>query len=163
MTESRYVEKRYGMLRFIAGFLKVLAWGALGGFSLMALVALATAAGAPFPQFRNAGLLGFVLFILYGAGAFVLLYLCADFIRLFLDMEENTRAMRRSLDAFREESRRETPVEQGVASGLTAQQPAQEHVIRLPATPPSAGDAPPQAEAPASGGPSIPGHGPGDS
>ena len=160
MTENGYVEKRYGMLRFIASLLKVLAWGALGGFGLMALVALATAAGAPFLQFRNAGLLGFVLFILYGAGTFVLLYLFAEFIRLFLDMEENTRAMRKSLHALREESRRMTPAEQSAASDITAQSPAPERVIRLPATPPSGGDTLSNAEAPAPGGPSISGHGP---
>ncbi len=163
MTDNRYVEKRYGMLRFIASLLKVLAWGALGGFSLMALVALATAAGAPFPQFRDAGLLGFVLFVLYGAGAFLLLYLYAEFIRLFLDMEENTRAMRRSLDVLREESTQMTPREQNTPSGLPAQPSAPEHIIRLPEPSTSGGGAPPRAEAPASGSPSNPGYGPGDS
>lgn len=153
MTESRHVKKRYGMLRFIAGLLKVLAWVALVGFGLVALVVLATAAGAPFPQFREAGLLGFFLFVLYGVGAFVLLYLYADFIRLFLDMEESTRATRKSLDMLLQEKGQPTPHD-------TAPSAAPERVIRLPESPSGVGDVPPLAAPPTISSPSSSGDGP---
>ncbi|MDO8532546.1 MAG: hypothetical protein Q7T26_10375 [Dehalococcoidia bacterium] len=158
MTESGHVKKRYGMLRFIAGLLKVLAWVALVGFGLGALVVLATAAGAPFPQFREAGLLGFFLFVLYGVGAFVLLYLYADFIRLFLDMEENTRAMRKSLDMLFQEKGQPTPHD--TAPSASAPPPAPERVIRLPESPSSVGDVPPLATPPTISSPSSSGDGP---
>lgn len=98
MIENKGVEKRHNLLRFIASALKVLAWVALTGSGIIALGVLAAAAGADLPQLREAGLVGFFLFLLYGIGLFIFLYVSGAVIRVFLDVEENIRGMRERSD-----------------------------------------------------------------
>jgi hypothetical protein len=88
-------EPRYKALRVIAVIYKVLAFVAAAIYAIIGLLALAGGAasssmygGGPM-LFR--GFLGALICFLFGALAFVFFYGAAEFISLFINIEENTR------------------------------------------------------------------------
>jgi hypothetical protein len=88
-------EPRYKALRVIAVIYKVLAFVAAGIYAIIGLLALANGASRSSsyggPLFYG-GFIGALIFFLFGALAFVFFYGAAEFITLFINIEENTRA-----------------------------------------------------------------------
>lgn len=92
-------EKRYKALRLIAMLYKILAFVAGGACILMALFMLVsgiatsssnTAIGAN-PMAIFGGVLGGLVLLVFGAFVFIFLYGLAEWMYVFMDIEENTR------------------------------------------------------------------------
>jgi hypothetical protein len=116
------MEKRYRILRFVAGFWKVLAWivlvlGILGSFGglLMGLIGL----GPEFwrglglnPNLFGGAVMGISVFfggLIGTALQFLTLYAAGEVLSLFIAMEENTRATQLELQALRQAVSEEEP------------------------------------------------------
>ncbi len=109
------MEKRYRILRFVAGFWKVLAWitlvlgilGSLGGL-LMGLIGLSPQFWRGLglnPNLFGSALVGVVFFLggLIGTAIqFLTLYATGEVLSLFISLEENTRATHLELQALRQ-------------------------------------------------------------
>jgi hypothetical protein len=95
-----HVEKKYKALRVIASVYKVLAFIVSGFYVLWGLVALATGLGGSSRGAYSSGLgglisfsgfFGAVLMFIFAAFSFIFFYGIAEFIYLFINIEENTR------------------------------------------------------------------------
>jgi zinc-ribbon domain len=105
------VQKKYKALRLIAVLLKILAVIAGAGLIIGGLVmAVAGAAsstrtaatptfGEPGPAALFGGLVGGLVLIVYGVFVFVFLYAYAEWMYVFMDIEENTRLTNEMLSA----------------------------------------------------------------
>lgn len=94
------VERKYKVLRLIAVLMKILAvvGGALliiaGLFMLIAGAASTSRTTAPFetgPTAFFGGVVGGLIMIVYGVFVFIFLYAYAEWMYVFMDIEENTR------------------------------------------------------------------------
>ncbi|MBN1259722.1 MAG: hypothetical protein JXB35_03490 [Anaerolineae bacterium] len=105
------MEKRYGVLRFIATLWKILAWivlvlGILGAIaSLIGGIAggldARTMRDLGIPGFVSGTLIGVMVFVVALVGAvlqFLVLYAAGEVVSVFLAIEENTRATRALLE-----------------------------------------------------------------
>jgi len=103
------VTKKYKMLRLIAMLMKVLAV-VVGAIMIIAglfmIVAGAAASSKPtqtLPDFGPApflsGLVGGVVVLVYGVFIFIFLYAYAEWMYVFMDIEENTRMTNEMLSA----------------------------------------------------------------
>jgi hypothetical protein len=96
-VEAATVERKYGALRVISTILRVLAWIVLVVGVILVLVGAFTSSPVPTPDVPGGLSVGGpsvfgVILSLVGVGLWSLwLFASAEIIRLFIDLEENTR------------------------------------------------------------------------
>jgi hypothetical protein len=87
------VEKKYAVLRTLAGLYKVLAFVVAGLYALLALLSLVAGASVPMGGMSGlgGGLLSAIFLLIMGGLAFIFFYALSELMYVFMDIEENTR------------------------------------------------------------------------
>ena len=102
------VKKKYKVLRLIAALMKVLAF-VLGAILIIAGLVMVVAGAAassktttfsePGPAAFFTGVVGGLIALVYGVLVFIFLYAYAEWMYVFMDIEENTRMTNEMLSA----------------------------------------------------------------